>query len=130
MEILFQPVFDEYLEPPNVERSVPPAPAIQVPVISVGTLSSTTIDQGAPSTSHSMSSSVVQPPISYQGVAVGPTIKDNSFAQADNDPFVNVFAPEPSSDESSSGMLVQLNPHKSFNHIIISENGPRITYWI
>ncbi|GKF45250.1 hypothetical protein Tco_0131802, partial [Tanacetum coccineum] len=35
--------------------------------------------------------------------AVGPTIKDNPFAQANNDPFVNVFDPEPSSDESSSG---------------------------
>ncbi|GJT82796.1 retrovirus-related pol polyprotein from transposon TNT 1-94 [Tanacetum coccineum] len=32
----------------------------------------------------------------------GPTIKDNPFAQADNDPFVNVFALEPSFDESSS----------------------------
>nr|GEW04619.1 putative reverse transcriptase, RNA-dependent DNA polymerase [Tanacetum cinerariifolium] len=34
--------------------------------------------------------------------AAGPTIKDNPFAQTDNDPFVNMFAPEPSSDESSS----------------------------
>nr|GEZ56363.1 retrovirus-related Pol polyprotein from transposon TNT 1-94 [Tanacetum cinerariifolium] len=46
---------------------------------------------------------VVQPPISHQGVVAGPTIKDNPFAQADNDPFVNVFAQEPSSYESSSG---------------------------
>nr|GEW10427.1 retrovirus-related Pol polyprotein from transposon TNT 1-94 [Tanacetum cinerariifolium] len=61
LEILFQPMFDEYFEPP------------------------------------------VQPPILHQGVIAGPTIKDNPFAQADNDPFVNVFAPEPSSDESSSG---------------------------
>nr|GEV61329.1 retrovirus-related Pol polyprotein from transposon TNT 1-94 [Tanacetum cinerariifolium] len=38
-----------------------------------------------------------------KGVAAGPTIKDNPFAQYDNEPFVNVFAPEPSSDESSSG---------------------------
>ncbi|GKD18175.1 hypothetical protein Tco_1207333, partial [Tanacetum coccineum] len=65
--------------------------------------SSMIIDQDASSISYSPSSSVVQPPISDQGVAVGPTIEDNPFAQADNDPFVNVFAPEPSSDESSSG---------------------------
>ncbi|GJS55673.1 retrovirus-related pol polyprotein from transposon TNT 1-94 [Tanacetum coccineum] len=32
LEILFQPMFDEYLEPPRVERPVSPAPAIQVPV--------------------------------------------------------------------------------------------------
>nr|GEU47315.1 hypothetical protein [Tanacetum cinerariifolium] len=34
LEILFQPMFDEYLEPPSVERPVPPAPAVQVPVVS------------------------------------------------------------------------------------------------
>ncbi|GKD07159.1 retrovirus-related pol polyprotein from transposon TNT 1-94, partial [Tanacetum coccineum] len=103
LEILFQPMFDEYLEPPSVERPVPPSPTAQVPVVSAGTPSSTTIDQDAPSTSYSSSSSVVQPPISYQGVAAGPTIEDNPFAQANNDPFINVFAPEPSSHESSSG---------------------------
>ncbi|GKC07013.1 hypothetical protein Tco_0998623 [Tanacetum coccineum] len=65
--------------------------------------SSTTINQDAPSTNYLPSSSVVQPSISHQGVAAGPTLEDNPFAQADNDPFVNVFAPEPSSDKSSSG---------------------------
>ncbi|GJT19221.1 retrovirus-related pol polyprotein from transposon TNT 1-94 [Tanacetum coccineum] len=78
-------------------------PFIEIPSGETGKPSSTTIDQDAPSTSHSPSSSVVQPPTSHQGVAAGPTIKDNPFAQADNDPFVNVFAPEPSSKESSSG---------------------------
>ncbi|GKA95790.1 retrovirus-related pol polyprotein from transposon TNT 1-94 [Tanacetum coccineum] len=71
LEILFQPMFDEYFEPPNVERPIPPALAAQVLVV-------------------------------LAGIAVGPIIEDNPFAQADNDPFVNVFAPEPSSDESSS----------------------------
>ncbi|GJS67813.1 hypothetical protein Tco_0682378 [Tanacetum coccineum] len=93
----------EYLEPPGVERLVPHAPAVQVPVVSASTPSSTTIDQDAPSTNYSPSSSVVQPPILPQGVAVGLTIEDNPFAQADNEPFENVFAPEPSSDEYSSG---------------------------
>ncbi|GKE61242.1 hypothetical protein Tco_1511609 [Tanacetum coccineum] len=32
LEILFQRMFDEYLEPPRVERLVSPAPAAQVPV--------------------------------------------------------------------------------------------------
>nr|GEV37817.1 reverse transcriptase domain-containing protein [Tanacetum cinerariifolium] len=74
------------------------------PVILVGTPSSTTIDQDAPSPSHSPSSSELQPPISHQGVAAGSTIiEDNHFAHADNDPFVNVFALEPSSEASSSG---------------------------
>ncbi|GJS78672.1 putative ribonuclease H-like domain-containing protein [Tanacetum coccineum] len=84
LDILFQLMFDEYLEPPGVERSVPPAPAVQVQVVSAATPSSTTIDQDAPSTTR-------------------PTIEENPFAQAVNDPFVNAFAPEPSFDESSSG---------------------------
>ncbi|GKA89629.1 retrovirus-related pol polyprotein from transposon TNT 1-94 [Tanacetum coccineum] len=103
MEILFQPMFDEYFKPPGVERPVLFAPAVQVPVVSAGTPSSTTIDQDAPSTSYLVSSSIVQPPITHQGVAAGPNIEDTLFPQTKNDPFVNVFASEPSSDESSSG---------------------------
>ncbi|GKD64591.1 retrovirus-related pol polyprotein from transposon TNT 1-94, partial [Tanacetum coccineum] len=85
------------------DRYFLPAPIVQVPVFSAGTLSSTTIDQDAPSTSHSSSSSKVQPPISHQGVAAGPTIEDNPFAQAEDNPFLNVFALESSYEESSSG---------------------------
>nr|GFA15289.1 hypothetical protein [Tanacetum cinerariifolium] len=48
LEILFQPMFDEYLEPPRIERPVSLAPAVQVPVNSVGTPSFTTIDHDAP----------------------------------------------------------------------------------
>nr|GEX52967.1 integrase, catalytic region, zinc finger, CCHC-type, peptidase aspartic, catalytic [Tanacetum cinerariifolium] len=44
LEILFQPMFDEYLEPPRVERPVSPAQAVQAPVNSADTPSSTTID--------------------------------------------------------------------------------------
>ncbi|GJT05771.1 hypothetical protein Tco_0840233 [Tanacetum coccineum] len=57
LEILFQPMFNEYLEPTRVERPVSPTPAVLVPVNSAGTPSSTTIDQDAPSPSHSPSSS-------------------------------------------------------------------------
>ncbi|GJV53458.1 integrase, catalytic region, zinc finger, CCHC-type containing protein [Tanacetum coccineum] len=51
----------------------------------------------------------VQHPISHQGVATRPTIEDNPFAQSEDDPFLNVFAPEPSSKEPSSGD-VKLQP--------------------
>ncbi|GKF40898.1 retrovirus-related pol polyprotein from transposon TNT 1-94, partial [Tanacetum coccineum] len=96
LEILFQPMFDEYLKPPHVERPVSSATAVQVPVISAGTPSSTTIDQDAPSPSHSPSSSELQPPISHQGVAGGSAIiEDNPFAHVNNDSFVNMFALEP-----------------------------------
>ncbi|GJV55132.1 retrovirus-related pol polyprotein from transposon TNT 1-94 [Tanacetum coccineum] len=71
LEILFQPMFNEYLEPPRVERLVSPTPAV---------------------------------PVNSAGVAAGSTlIEDNPFAPVDNDSFVNVVAPKPSSEASSSG---------------------------
>nr|GEX19075.1 hypothetical protein [Tanacetum cinerariifolium] len=48
LEILFQPMFDEYLEHPRIERLVSLALAVQVPVNSAGTPSFTTIDHDAP----------------------------------------------------------------------------------
>nr|GEW82870.1 hypothetical protein [Tanacetum cinerariifolium] len=112
LEILIQPMFDEYLEPPSVKRLVPPTPAVQVLVVLAGIPSFTTIDQDAPSTSHSPSSLEVRPPISHQGLTVGPTIEDNPFAHAEDSPFINVFAPEPSSEESSLGDVSLANPIK------------------
>ncbi|GJR55278.1 hypothetical protein Tco_1405799 [Tanacetum coccineum] len=97
-------MFDEYLEPPRVKRPVSPALAVPVPINSAGTPSSTTIDQDAPSPSHSTSSSALQSLSSHQGVVAGFTIiEDNPFAPVDNNPFVNLFALEPSSEASSSG---------------------------
>nr|GEY07612.1 integrase, catalytic region, zinc finger, CCHC-type, peptidase aspartic, catalytic [Tanacetum cinerariifolium] len=73
---------------------------VQAPINSADTPSSTTIDQDAPSPSISLSSSALQ---SHQGVAAESTfIKDNHVAPIDNNPFINVFAPEPSSGASSS----------------------------
>ncbi|GJX54112.1 retrovirus-related pol polyprotein from transposon TNT 1-94 [Tanacetum coccineum] len=108
LEILFQPIFDEYLEPPHVERLVSPAPTVPVPVNSAGTPSSTTIDQDSPSLSHSPSSSTLQSLSLNQGVAaVSTIIEDNPFGLVDNNPFVNMFALEPSSEASLTGMSVQ-----------------------
>ncbi|GJS06098.1 retrovirus-related pol polyprotein from transposon TNT 1-94 [Tanacetum coccineum] len=77
LEILFQPMFDEYLEPPRIALL-----------------------------KHSPSSSALQSPSLHQGVAAESTLmEDNPFAPIDNDPFINVFAPEPRSEASSSGDL-------------------------
>ncbi|GJZ29466.1 hypothetical protein Tco_0574113, partial [Tanacetum coccineum] len=85
LEILFQPMFDEYLEPPRVERPVSLAPAVSVPINSASTPSSTSIDQDAPSPSHSPSSSALQSPSLHQGVAADSTLmEDNPFAPVDN----------------------------------------------
>ncbi|GJT32569.1 retrovirus-related pol polyprotein from transposon TNT 1-94 [Tanacetum coccineum] len=106
LEILFQPMFDKYMEPPRVERPVSPALAVLVPINSASTPSFTTIDQDAPSPSHSASSSALQSPSLHQGVAAESTLmEDNPFDPVDNHPFINVFALEPSYEASSSGDL-------------------------
>nr|GEU82498.1 retrovirus-related Pol polyprotein from transposon TNT 1-94 [Tanacetum cinerariifolium] len=104
LEILFQPMFDEYLEPPRAERPVPPTQALQAPVNSADTPSSTTIDQDAPSLSNSPSSLALQSHSLHQCVAAEPNhMEDHPVAPVDNNPFVNVFAPEPYSEASSTG---------------------------
>ncbi|GJT36722.1 integrase, catalytic region, zinc finger, CCHC-type containing protein [Tanacetum coccineum] len=75
LEILFQPMFDEYLEPPRVERPVPPGPAVPYLVNSIGVAAESTL------------------------------VEENQFAPIDNDPFINVFAPEPNFEASSYGDL-------------------------
>nr|GEY05975.1 hypothetical protein [Tanacetum cinerariifolium] len=93
LEILFHPMFDEYLEPPRIKRPVSPAPAVQAPVNSAGTPSSTTIDQDAPSPSISPSSLALQ---SHQGVIAESTfMEDNPVAPVDNNPFINELVPQP-----------------------------------
>ncbi|GJR94440.1 retrovirus-related pol polyprotein from transposon TNT 1-94 [Tanacetum coccineum] len=103
---------------PRVDRPVPPATIVQCPVTLAGSPSSTTIDQNAPAISHSPSSLELQPHTSHQGVATGSTIiEDNPFAHANIDPFVIVFASEPSSkaslfrDASSAESTHVIQPH-------------------
>nr|GEW34757.1 integrase, catalytic region, zinc finger, CCHC-type, peptidase aspartic, catalytic [Tanacetum cinerariifolium] len=68
------------------------------------TSSSTTIDQDAPSPSILPSSSALQSPSLHQNVAAESTLmQDNPVAPIDNNPFINVFASELSSDASPSG---------------------------
>ncbi|GJV63340.1 integrase, catalytic region, zinc finger, CCHC-type containing protein [Tanacetum coccineum] len=83
--------------------SVSSAPTVPVLVNSAGTPSSTTINQNALSRSHLPSSSALESLCSHQGVVARSTIiEDNPFAPVDNDSFVNLFAPKPSSEASSS----------------------------
>nr|GEZ64664.1 hypothetical protein [Tanacetum cinerariifolium] len=104
LEILFQPMFDEYLEPPRVERPISSASVVPILVNSADTPSSTSSDQDAHSPSHSSSSSALQSPCLHQGVAAKSTLMDkNPFSPVDNDPFINIFASEPTSEASSSG---------------------------
>nr|GFA86859.1 Gag-Pol polyprotein [Tanacetum cinerariifolium] len=104
LEILFQLMFDEYLEPPRAERLGSSAQAVQAPVTSSGTPLSTTIDQDAPSLHISPSSSALQSHSLPPGVVVEPHfMEDHNVAPVDNNPFVNVFALKPHFKASSSG---------------------------
>nr|GFB97118.1 hypothetical protein [Tanacetum cinerariifolium] len=85
-------MFDEYLKPHRVEIPISHVPAVQVPVNSAGVPSSTTIDQDAPSL-------------------------NNPVAPVSNNPFINVFAPEPSSDVSSSEDECCLDIHLIDGHV-------------
>nr|GEW75679.1 integrase, catalytic region, zinc finger, CCHC-type, peptidase aspartic, catalytic [Tanacetum cinerariifolium] len=73
LEILFQPMFDEYLEPPRINRPVSPAPTVLLPVNSAGVAAESTL------------------------------MDENLFASVDNDPFINIFASKPTSEASSFG---------------------------
>nr|GFB18238.1 hypothetical protein [Tanacetum cinerariifolium] len=115
LEILFLPMFDEYLEPPRAERPGSPAQAVQAPVTSAGTPLSTTIDQDAPSPYILPSSSALQSHSSPPGVVAEPHfMEDHDVAPVDNNPFVNVFAPKPHSEASSSRDISSTeSPHVS-----------------
>nr|GEV44566.1 hypothetical protein [Tanacetum cinerariifolium] len=81
-----------------------PAQAVQVPVTSASTSLSTTIDQDAPSP-HILPSSLALQSYSFPpGVLAEPYfMEDHNIAPVDNNPFVNVFAPEPHFEASSLG---------------------------
>nr|GEW32567.1 integrase, catalytic region, zinc finger, CCHC-type, peptidase aspartic, catalytic [Tanacetum cinerariifolium] len=76
------PMFDEYFKPSTVDQQVPPAPVVHILVNPPCPLVSIPIDQDAPSE------------------------EVNPFDPADNEPFVNIFAPDPSSVVSSSGKIL------------------------
>ncbi|GJZ30940.1 retrovirus-related pol polyprotein from transposon TNT 1-94, partial [Tanacetum coccineum] len=76
LELLFQPMFDEYFEVTGVEEPVPSATAVNAHVVPSGTSVSTTFAQDAPSISFSPSSFGIQPRVIQCDVAVGPTIED------------------------------------------------------
>ncbi|GJS96306.1 hypothetical protein Tco_0803274 [Tanacetum coccineum] len=102
LEILFQPMFDDYFEPHTVDRPVPPAPATQFLVNPIDPSVSIFVDQDAPSGSHSPSYSDHQSFSVHHGVASENSFEVNPFAPAGNEPFVNTFAPNPSFEATSS----------------------------
>ncbi|GJU98238.1 hypothetical protein Tco_1327509 [Tanacetum coccineum] len=102
-------MFDEYLNPlPCVDPQVPTVIALE-PAVSTGTPSSTIIDQDAPSTSTSQTNQETLTPVIPLGVEEAD--HDIEVAHMDNNPYVDFLIPEPSSEESSSQVVIPNNVH-------------------
>ncbi|GJV79175.1 hypothetical protein Tco_1515045 [Tanacetum coccineum] len=110
LEMLFQPMFDEYFNPPG-NRQDPIPNVVQDPVIPTSPSVSISIDLDAPSGSHISSPLDHHSSSVHHGVAGEQYAEVNPFAAADHEPFVNVFALDPTSEASSFGeiMMPELN---------------------
>ncbi|GKA17202.1 retrovirus-related pol polyprotein from transposon TNT 1-94 [Tanacetum coccineum] len=104
LKTLFQPMFDEYFNPPGIRQNPIPNVA-QDPVIPTGPSVSIAIDLDAPSGSHTSSPLDHHSSSVHHGLAGEPYAEVNPFAAADPEPFVNVFAPDYNSEASSSGEI-------------------------
>ncbi|GKF91938.1 hypothetical protein Tco_0275639 [Tanacetum coccineum] len=113
LELLFQPMFDEYFETPTGDYQMPRVLAVPPPVISTGPLVSISFDHDAPLGSHSPSSSAHQSSSVHHGVATDHSFEVNPFAATKPEPFVNVFAPDPNSEASSSRTPMITTPNQS-----------------
>ncbi|GJV91503.1 retrovirus-related pol polyprotein from transposon TNT 1-94 [Tanacetum coccineum] len=111
-DMLFQPLFDELLNPPpSVDHPAPEVVvlidevAALVPVVSTGSLSSTIVDQDAPSPSNSQTTPDTQPPVIPNDVE-----EDNhdiKVAHMGNDPYFGILIPEDHPLENIIGELAR-----------------------
>ncbi|GJR83119.1 retrovirus-related pol polyprotein from transposon TNT 1-94 [Tanacetum coccineum] len=117
--MLFQPLFDEFLNPsPSVDH---PAPEVVAPsnevialvlAVSTGSPSSTTVDQDAPSPSNSQTTPETEPPVILNDVE-----EDNhdiEVAHMGNDQYFGVPIPEIPSDQSSSSDSIHTIVHPDY----------------
>ncbi|GKD14229.1 retrovirus-related pol polyprotein from transposon TNT 1-94, partial [Tanacetum coccineum] len=109
--ILFQPLFDELLNPPpsvDLPAHEVIAPLAEVvapkPATSTGSPSSTNVDQDAPSPSNSQTSPKTQSPVISNDVEE--ENHDLDVAHMNNDPFFGIPIPENNSEASSSSDII------------------------
>ncbi|GKC17770.1 retrovirus-related pol polyprotein from transposon TNT 1-94 [Tanacetum coccineum] len=110
-DLLFQPMFDESLNPPpyvdlQAPEVIAPIPEVVAHehAVSTGSPSSTTVDQDAPSPSNSPTTQETQTPIISHDVE-----EDNhdiEVAHMGNDPYFGIPIPEVTSDQSSSSDVI------------------------
>ncbi|GJX51676.1 retrovirus-related pol polyprotein from transposon TNT 1-94 [Tanacetum coccineum] len=116
-DTLLQPLFDEYFSPlPCVDHPVPEIAAPE-PAVSTGTPSSTSVDQYAPSLSTSQtpqeSPSHVNPPGAKE------SDHDIKVVHMDNNPYFGILILEPSSEESSSQVVIPNKLEPRPDHVMI-----------
>ncbi|GJW90816.1 putative ribonuclease H-like domain-containing protein [Tanacetum coccineum] len=106
-DLLFQPLFDELLNPPpsvdgpSPEVITPIAEVVALePVASTGSPSSTTVDEDAPSPSNSQTTPKTQSLVISNDVEE--ENHDLDVAHMNNDPFFGISIPENNSEASSS----------------------------
>nr|GEW67751.1 hypothetical protein [Tanacetum cinerariifolium] len=97
----------------TVDQQVPFALAVHIPVNPHCLSVSISVDQDAPLEGHLPSSLDHQSSSIHHDVAANHSFKVNPFAPADNEPFVNIFAPGPSSEVSSSGEILIADSNQS-----------------
>ncbi|GJV47489.1 putative ribonuclease H-like domain-containing protein [Tanacetum coccineum] len=110
-DLLFQPMFDESLNPPpyvdlQAPEVIAPIPEVVAHehAVSTGSPSSTTVDQDVPSPSNSHTTQETQTPIISHDVE-----EDNhdiEVAHMGNDPYFGIPIPEVTSDQSSSSDVI------------------------
>ncbi|GJU52471.1 putative ribonuclease H-like domain-containing protein [Tanacetum coccineum] len=112
LDLLFQPMFDEYFEVTRVDAPVPSATIVNAHAVPPGTSVSTTFAQDAPLTSFSLSASGLQPPVIQDDVVVGSTIEYTPTTQAILHPSNNTVTGEPGSAQTSSGDVSRAEPNQ------------------
>nr|GEU54371.1 retrovirus-related Pol polyprotein from transposon TNT 1-94 [Tanacetum cinerariifolium] len=106
-ETLFQPMFNEYLNPSTCVDLQVPAVIAPESIVLTGTPSSTTIDQDAPSTSISQTNQETSSPVIP--LSVEEANHDIEVAHIDNNPYVDFPILEPSFKESTSQDAISNN---------------------
>ncbi|GKE98983.1 integrase, catalytic region, zinc finger, CCHC-type containing protein, partial [Tanacetum coccineum] len=127
-DLLFQPLFDELLNPPSSVDN--PAPEVIAPIAEViapepaaltSSPSSTTVDQDAPSPSNSQTTPETQSPIIPNNIK-----EDNhdlDVAHMNNDPFFGIPIPKNNSEASSSSDVIPTVVHT------VTSKSEHVTKW-
>ncbi|GKF28881.1 hypothetical protein Tco_0095223, partial [Tanacetum coccineum] len=120
-DLLFQPLFNELLNPTSsVDHPAPEVIALIVEA-STGSPSSTTVDQDEPSASNSQTSPETQSPVISNDVEE--ENHDLDVAHMNNDPFYGIPIPENNSRASSSSDVIPIIVHTS------APNSEHVTKW-